>query len=142
MIETLPAQLGSVLSVAILLFTFLKGDEPERVGGGAFALGWFATVLVQDDTRLHAPQWEMMVIDMIMLLVFVALCWKARRAWPAWAAGFQALVVMCHVLSFVDLRPSMHAFYTIINLAAYGILGALGLGVLRAWRDRRAIGLT
>lgn len=127
--------------MAVVAFAFLKGDEPERVGAGAYAIGAFATLLLQDDARLYGAQWSLMLVETVMLAAYVALAWKSRRSWPVWAAGLQSVVVMCHILTTADVRPPLAAFYAAINLATYGILLALALGVLRAWRERRALGL-
>jgi hypothetical protein len=35
----------------------------------------------------------------------------------------------------------MLAFYTVLNLAGYGILAAIAVGTFWAWQDRRAAGL-
>lgn len=141
MFDTLQAQIGAAITVAIIAFAFLKGDEPERIGGGAYVLAWFASLLIQSDGAVRGTQWGLMGIDLIMLAVFAGLAWKARRAWPVWAAALQSLIVMSHVLTLVDFRPPLAAFYAVINLASFGILIALTLGVLRAWRERRAAGL-
>lgn len=142
MFDTVYSQVGAAISVLILAFAFLKGDEPERIGGGAYLLGWFASLLVQDDSRLHHTQWGLMAVDVLMLSVFAALAWKSRRAWPVWACAFQALTVMSHILTMVDMRPPLASFYVVINLASLGILAALGAGTAQAWRDRRAHGLS
>ena len=141
MFDTLYSQIGSAIAVAVVAFAFLRGDEPERVGAGAFALGLLASLLVQDDSQLYGPQWGLFVIDVILLTVYIALAWKSRRSWPVWASGLQALSVMTHVLTIVDPRPPSAAFYAVVNLASYGILLALALGVHRAWRDARAAAL-
>jgi len=139
--DTLYSQIGSAIAVAVVAFAFLRGDEPERVGAGAFALGLLASLLVQDDSQLYGPQWGLFVIDVILLTVYIALAWKSRRSWPVWASGLQALSVMTHVLTIVDPRPPGAAFYAVVNLASYGILLALALGVHRAWPDARAAAL-
>ena len=141
MLDTLPAQIGAVFTVLVCAFAFWKGDEPERIGAGAFLLGWFASLVVQQGDRLYDTQWGLAAIDAIMLAVFAGLAWKSRRAWPVWACALQSLIVMSHILTLVDMRPSMAAFIAVNNLASYGILVALGLGVLRTWRDRRAADL-
>ena len=139
--ETLLTQIGTAFAVAIIGFAFLKGDEPERVGAGAYALGLLASRLLQDESRLSGPQWGVMAVDMILLAVYVGLAWKSRRPWPVWASALLALIVMCHVLMTIDLRPPLAAFYAVMNLASYGVLLALALGTVRAWQDRRAAGL-
>ncbi|MEJ6790485.1 hypothetical protein BrevBR_13120 [Brevundimonas sp. BR2-1] len=138
MLDTLYAQVGTAISLVVVAFAFLKGDEPERVGAGAFALGLLASLLLQDDGRLSGPQWGVMSVDVVMLGVYAALAWKSRRSWPVWAGALQALIVMSHLLTVVDLRPPLAAFYAVINLASYGILLAIAAGTAQAWRDRRA----
>jgi hypothetical protein len=135
-IDTLPAQIGAVFAVLIAAIALLKGDALERAGATAFLLGWLASLILQADARLHGPQWGMMAVDAVMLAVFVAMAWKSRRTWPIWACAFQALIVMSHLLTLVDPRPPIRAFYTVINLASYGVLTALALGTIRAWRER------
>ena len=137
MFDTIYSQVGTAISVVVVAFAFLRGDEPERVGGGAFALGLLASLLVQDDSQLYGPQWGLFVIDVILLAVYAALAWKSRRSWPVWASGLQSLAVMSHVLTMVDPRPPTAAFYAVVNLSSYGILLALALGVHRAWQDAR-----
>ncbi|WP_332659529.1 hypothetical protein [Brevundimonas sp.] len=137
MFDTLYAQIGTAISLAVVAFAFLKGDEPERVGAGAFALGLLASLLLQDDSRLSGPQWGVMGVDVVMLGVYATLAWKSRRSWPVWAGALQALIVMSHLLTVVDLRPPLAAFYLVINLASYGILLAIAVGTFQAWRGRR-----
>jgi len=141
MFDTLSAQLGAVLVVIVCAFAFLKGDETERLAAGAYVLGWFASLLAQNDTDLTGVQYGVFAIDTVMLLVLAGLAWKSRRAWPVWASAFQLLVVMSHVLAILDLRPPIWSVIMVINLAGYGVLIALAVGTFWAWQERRAAGL-
>lgn len=141
MFDTLYSQIGAGVAILIVAFAFLKGDEPEKIGAGAFMIGWLASLLVQDDSALHGPQWGMMAIDLVCLAIYLALAWKSRRAWPAWASGLQSLAVASHLLILVDQRVPLSSFYTVIALAGYGILLALAIGTFWAWQERRAAGL-
>lgn len=141
MFDTLYSQIGAAVGVIVVAFAFLKGDEPERVGAGAYALGSLAALLVQNDSQLYGPQWGLMAIEAVVLAAYAGVAWKSRRSWPIWASALQAVVVMSHILTTADIRPPLAAFYAVINLASYGILLVLALGVLQAWRDRRALGL-
>ncbi len=140
LLDTLYTQIGTAIAVMVIAFAFLKGDEPERVGAGAYALGLLASLLLQDDSRLSGPQWALMVVDTILLAVYAGLAWKSRRSWPVWASALLALIVMSHVLMAIDLRPPVAAFYAVMNLASFAILLAIVLGTVRAWQDRRAAG--
>lgn len=141
MFDTLYSQVGAVFAVLVAAFAFLKGDEPEKIGAGAYMIGWLASNLVQDDSALHGTQWGMMAIDTVCLIVYGALAWKTRRAWPAWATGLQCLTVASHVMTLVDLRAPMSSFYTVIAIAGYGVLVAIAIGTFWAWQERRAAGL-
>ena len=141
MFDTLYSQIGAAVGVVVVAFAFLKGDEPERVGGGVYALGSLAALLVQNDGQLFGPQWGLMAVETVVLGAYAALAWKSRRSWPIWASALQSVVVMSHVLTTTDIRPPIAAFYAVVNLASYGILLVLALGVLQAWRERRALGL-
>ena len=141
MFDTLSAQIGAILVVAICAFAFLKGGETERIAAGAYILGWFASLLAQNDSNLYGVQWGVFAIDAVMLCVLAGLVWRARRAWAVWASAFQLLVVMSHVLAMVDGRPPILVVLTVINLAGYGVLIALAVGTFWSWQERRAAGL-
>lgn len=141
MLDTLSSQVGAVVTVSVVAFAFLKGDEPERIGAGAYGLGWFASLLVQNDSQLYGVQWGMFALDILMLGVLAALVWRARRAWSVWAAAAQLLVVTSHVMALTDVRPPLASVYLAMNLAAYGILASIAIGTFWAWQERRAAGI-
>ncbi|NJC41875.1 hypothetical protein GGQ87_002170 [Brevundimonas alba] len=138
MFDTLYSQVAAAIGVIIVAFALLRGDETERIGGSVYAIGSLASLLIQNDTALYGPQWGLMIVDAGLLAAYAALAWKSRRSWPVWAAALQSLIVMTHVLTLVDLRPPIMAFYAVINLSNYGVLLALALGVAHAWRAERA----
>lgn len=104
----------------------------------AHTMAWFAAGLVQQEVGAHSVQYPMFAIDVVMLLVFVGLAWKSTRTWPVWAAGFQMFAVLGHVVVMIGLRPPTYSFYTVLAMAAYGVLGAIAVGTFWAWQDRVA----
>jgi hypothetical protein len=141
MFETLSSQIGFGVAVLVVAFAFLKGDEPERIGAGAYMLALFASILIQDKGEQSGTQWGLMAIDAVMLAVYAALAWKSNRGWPIWVCALQAVIVVSHLLTIVDIRPPLAAFYAVINLASYGVLLSLAVGTFWAWQERRAAGL-
>jgi hypothetical protein len=142
MLDTLYLKLALLPMILVGLFAFAKGDEPERLAMGAYLLGWLATILVQDDGRLYQIfQWKLFALDVAMGIAFGYVVWQSRRTWAVWATAMQLLVIMSHIVYLFDVRPPIAAFYTVVNLASYGILVAIGVGTFWAWQERRAAGL-
>jgi peptidoglycan/LPS O-acetylase OafA/YrhL len=140
MLDTLQAQVAVGFTLGVVAAAFLEGDEPERVGGAACALGLLASLLLQD-RRLHGPSWQLLAVNGVMLVAYAALAWRSRRSWPVWASGLQGLIVMTIVASAADARPPPSAFHAVIDAAGYAILLTLALGVAGARRERRAASL-
>lgn len=136
--EIVIAYASFAIVLAAAIFGFLKGDEPERIGAGAYALATFSTLLLQDEARLHEPQAALILIDAVMLVVYGALAWRSRRAWPAWAAAAQSVAVMAHGLMLANSGPSTLAFHEVVRLAGVAALSILCVGIVQAWRDRLA----
>lgn len=142
MLDTLASQIALLFIVAIGVFAFWKGGDPERLGMGAWILGWMAAMLIQQDGKLYVSfQIGLFLLDGAMLAVLVGLAWRFRRSWPVWAAACQLIIITSHVAFPLAKAASMEAFYTVLNLAGYGILIAIGVGTFWAWQDRRAAGL-
>ena len=141
MLDTLYSQVGAALLVLVVVFAFWKGDDPEKMAAGAYGLGWIASLLVQDNSDLFGAQWGMFAIDVVMLAVLSALVWRAGRNWPVWAAALQMIIVASHLLMLANIGAAMKSYYTVINLAGYGVLIAIGVGTFWAWQERRAAGL-
>jgi len=133
----------AVLAAAVITvtFAFWKGDEPERLGAAAYALAFLATNVIRGDSTPNLPRWGMMGVEIVLLVVFIGLASHSRRAWPVWAASFQALVVTSHILVAASLRPPLLGAATVINMANYGILICLAVGTFWAWQERRAAGM-
>ena len=132
------AQVVLTAAVLTVAFAFWKGEEPERMGAAAYAIVVLATTMIRGDATPNIPRWGIMGIEVVLLVVFVGLVWHSRRAWPVWAASFQALIVTCHVLVVANLRPPAVAAATVINMSNYGLLISLAVGTFWVWQERRA----
>ncbi|QTN18809.1 hypothetical protein HZ989_11230 [Brevundimonas sp. AJA228-03] len=142
MLDTLYLKIAMLPMIGVAIFAFVKGDGPERHVMGTYLLGWLAGLILQDDGQLYQDfQWILFLLDVAMAGTFAFIVWQSRRAWVTWALAIQLLVVMSHIVYLFDVRPPVAAFYTVLNLASYGILLTIGIGTFWAWQERRAAGL-
>ncbi|CAN7227342.1 hypothetical protein [Brevundimonas sp. LjRoot202] len=138
MFETIYSQLVAAAAVLVVLFGFWKGDEPERLGCGAYALVFLGALMVPESYDLGVAQWSVMAMDGVLLAVFLGLFFHSRRAWLVWASAFQALIVTVHILVAANLRPHYGAFAAAYNMSNYAVLIAMAVGTFWAWQERRA----
>lgn len=139
LLDTLYSQIGAVAWLAVCFFALWKGDQPERFGATALLVAWIATLAAHRDTQLDTVHYPVMAIDAALLLVLIGLSWKVDRAWPLWAAGFQLITVLVHVVTMVDLRIHSIAYLSALTISSYGLLICLGVGTFWAWQEREAI---
>lgn len=137
-LDTLASQIGAVIVALVCGFAMLKGEDVERNVGMIIGILWLASLLAQLDSSLFRFQLWMFGIDLVMLGILIGLIWKSDRQWIVWAAGFQTLVVMSHIVPNINRDLSAFSMLTVINLAGYGVLGCLVVGTFWAWQDRVA----
>lgn len=141
MFDSIHLQIGLALAVLVVGFMFIKGDEPERIVGGAYMLITLAGLLLPEDIVRGGFVWGRMSLDILQLGVFLGLAWHSRRTWLMWTSAFQSLIVTGYVLVLADLRPTALAFAVMNNIANYGVLIAMAVGTFWVWQERRAVQL-
>lgn len=142
MLDTLYSQIGAILWLGVCAFALLKGDQPERVAGGALVIAWLATLAVHRDTvpiGYASTALLVMAVDVGLLLLLLGLSWRTDRNWPIWAAAFQSIVVLVHIVTLVDLRIRAIAYLSAQTVGTYGVLISLAIGTFWAWQTREAI---
>jgi hypothetical protein len=138
MLNVVYAVVGAVFMVGVALFAFLKGGPRERIGAGYLVAAWFVSLLVQENSDFRGLPIGMFLIDTFSLLVFVALAWRAPRAWPVWVTGLQAITIMGHVMAMTTNTVPLASIYTVMNLIGYLIILCIGVGTFWVWQDRKA----
>lgn len=141
MFETIYSQIGTAITILVVVFAFLKGDEPERFASAAFGFVVLVGVVGAVQASGNTVLWGQMALDMVLLAVFAGLAWQSRRNWLIWATAFQSLIVTGHILTVAHIRPPGNAFAAVNNLSNYGLLVAIAVGTFWAWQERRAAGL-
>lgn len=135
MLDTLFSQVGAILWLGVCAFAISKGDRPERLAAGALVIAWLASLTTRSDT-VSGGVWVIMAIDVALLVFLLGLSWKTDRTWPIWAAGFQAITALVHVVVMIDERIRTIAYISATTIGSYGVLISVAVGAVRAWRMR------
>lgn len=86
---------GDDIAAAICcIWAFWRGGPAERFAAAVIAIGWTATILVKSPEA--GPNYIIVGIDIIALILFVGLAIVARRAWTYFAAACMLNSVVCH----------------------------------------------
>ena len=102
---------------AILLgtfaFAFWRGRSDERTVAAVCLLATLATqfVIPPPQDRYAYLDLELVLIDLAVLLAFVAVAVRSDRFWPLWISGLQLTISISHLLKAIDadLVPRAYA---------------------------------
>lgn len=93
-----------VLLFALLMagscgYALLRGDPSAKVVATTVILGsLLSAVLIEQTSELwQGSEPGVFVIDVIMLMIFVAVMIKSDRFWPIWTTAAQFLSVLAHI---------------------------------------------
>ncbi|WP_296820011.1 hypothetical protein [Brevundimonas sp.] len=139
MLDTLLDHFASILWVGVCCFALFKGEQTERIGGGALLIGWFATLAIQRTVDFNAVNWPVMAVDVLLFVILLGLAWKSDRSWPVWGSGFQLIMVLVHIVTATDVRISAFAYQSALAVSSFGLLACLAIGTFWAWQEREAI---
>lgn len=138
MLNIVYAIVGAAFMVGMGVFAAIKGDRTERFGAGAYLLAWFASIVLQGNSGFRGMPIGLFLIDIALLITFVALAWRSARSWPVWACGAQLITVMCHIMILTGQKVPLGSLITVMNLTGYLIIGCIIVGTFWAWQDRKA----
>lgn len=140
MLHTTLARISTAAAVLICGFAIVRGRTPERVGGIAVLVAWFASSLVQVHHGRRAPLFGVFAVDLTLLIVMVALVLVTTRRWVICLCAFQLLIVLTHIAPMIDQRIGRWAYISAYYVWSILGIAALGVGVLLEAKDdwRRA----
>lgn len=125
---------------AILLiccgYALLRGRKDERLAAAVFIAATATSVMghLVTDVRYYSLDISDVVIDSLVLVALVAIALTSDRFWPLWAAGFQLVGSMAHVLKMVDVTFAPWGYAVAARFWSYPILLVLFIG---AWRQHQ-----
>ncbi len=138
MYHTLTPWISFGAALLICAFSIWKGDRWIRFVAIVYLTGWILTPFATIRDML-TPEWKVMVIDTVVMVLLVWASLKARRLWTAVAAACQIMSVASHVVSIIDLRIYIATLVAGLAVLSYGVLLALLAATLSVIRARKVV---
>jgi hypothetical protein len=135
--HTLTPWISLILAASICGFALWKGDRTIRIVAGIYLAAWILTPFLALKDPMQ-PEWRVMVLDTLVMVLFVGVSLWARRVWTIFAAACQMMAVASHVVSIIDLRINIATVVLGLAMLSYGVLIALLLATVGAIRARGA----
>lgn len=117
-------------------YALVRGRRYERFAAVLFlaasVLSFFAHMYVRAGySVMNAGE---VAVDTAVLAALVGIALTSDRFWPLWAAGFQLVGSMAHVLKLIDVTFAPWGYAVAARFWSYPILLVLFIG---AWRQHR-----
>ena len=137
--DTLSGQVGAVIWLGLCGLVMWGGARAERLAAGALIVAWLATLAVYTDAEAlvsASPGWGILLVDSVLLVVLLWIALRADRPWLTIATGFQAIVVLVHVVTIADPRILTISYVVAQNISTFSVLICVAISAWRGWRSR------
>jgi len=121
-----------ILIIGCCVFALRRGGAPEKIAAIVITLGGLLTVGVISHTgAFQSVEIEILLVDLICLLVFIAIALRADRFWPLWVAALQLIGTAGHAASLVDPAIVPRAYAFMITVWGYPMIFLMIAGTCR-----------
>ena len=128
----------AVLLFGCFFYALARGGWPEKAGAFALVAGSLLTVAVNSPLpqRYASVEVGILIVDVAVLLAFLALALLTDRYWPLWTTALQLLVVLAHLARLVDPGMFRLGYGFILAVWSYIQIVIMVLGT-RAYHQRK-----
>ncbi|MGZ3306201.1 MAG: hypothetical protein ACXU8U_10120 [Asticcacaulis sp.] len=127
---------GLAVTVSICLAALAFGGVREQ-RGALLSLAWRVIVMGAMVYRLDM-MWAHLGADVLCLMGFIILGWKAPQPWPLWAGAFEVAALITDINRLCGYPASSSAYALLGGVFAGGVLLSLLAGTIVAIREARA----
>lgn len=128
------------LLIGVVIFALWRGGRDERLVAAFCIIGTIMTQLVLGPIpeRFQNVEIGLLVIDVAVLVGFLAVALRSNRFWPLWVAGLQMATAIGHILKGLDPTLIPKAYGAALTFWGYPILLILLIGTWRTYRRQRS----
>ena len=135
--------LGLLLQVFALptlcAFAWFRGGVTERRVATAMFMAVIATTATDlFGTRWLGPNWGVIIIDGILLVVLVVIARLSTRFWPIWAAASQLGGCLAHLPAILNPGIPKHLYGATQPFWVWPMMVSLLIGAISAHQQRRS----
>ena len=132
--------LYNVLLTVVVVYAFVSGRRPERIGATVMLVGTILTRFAWSagPGRFAHVEIGVLAVDIGAFVAWALLAIRTNRNWTLWLAAFQLVALLGHLAKLID--PGMlQAGYAFLLMAwSYPMLLTILLGTRTQQKRRRA----
>jgi hypothetical protein len=119
-----------ILALPACGYVMLRGGPTGMLGGAIMLSGSAMSLLAAlPDPSWIRPQIAVFWIDVLVLIAFGALAFKAQCFWPLWATSFQGAAVTVHLAKIAYPATSPKLYQAFLTFWSLPILISIVVGV-------------
>ena len=122
----------------LCVFAWFRGGVTERRVATAFAIAAIASIFADlFGHHWHGPNWGVIIVDLIFLVVLIVIARQSTRFWPLWAAASQLGGCLAHFPAIMTPAFPKELYVSTQPYWALPLLVSLLIGAISAHRRRR-----
>lgn len=132
--------IGPIIWICVCGFAVAVGGKAEKNVGAALIVAWLTSLIA--DRNLFVVDDQVIAYFVIDLALFGWILFQMFRhgeTWLPWAAGFQSIVLLVHLVTLVNVDIGQFAHIGAQILGTYGVLVCVAIGAFWSWQTREAL---
>jgi len=119
-------------------FAWFRGGVTERRVATAMFIAVIATTTTDVfGTHWQGPNWGVITVDVILMIVLVVIARQSTRFWPIWTAASQLGGCLAHLPAILNPEIPKHLYGATQPFWIWPLMTSLLIGVLSVHRLRR-----
>ena len=140
MLDVFHTLIGPIIWICVCGFAVAVGGRAEKNVGAALMVAWLTALMADRNfSYLDYRAIAYFVIDLTLACWILFQMYRFNDSWIPWTAGFQAIVVLVHLVTFVNVDIGQIAHISAQIVGTYGVLVSLAIGAFWSWQLREAL---
>lgn len=136
MFHTTASQIGAIVMTLVCIFSAWAGGRSQKIVAAICFVAWIASNVMQDRS-FRNPEYDTLVLDIVLMVVFVTMAIRTRQPWLTGVAAFQTLTMASHFAMILDSRIWPRAAITAYLIWSYLVLACVLWGGVAGLVERR-----